>query len=223
MTRTMYDAITPTHIPHDAEMVAGYVGGRWPSYYGYTDGDGNHIPSIRDQFPNAVHVSIAVEANQDADVLDVERYDATPAQAPAWVERQRKRGAQPTVYCSESVWPDVRHAFNAANVADPDYWIANYDGHAVIPDGAVAKQYENTPGYDVSLVADCWPRGAAHEPVTPVVTRHRHHIHYVLRGETLSGIAEHYGIEWQRLWHNNRSVIGSDPDLIHPGQRLVIP
>lgn len=213
--RLMYDAVDPTHIPDDAQIVAGYVDGKWPSFNGY---DG--IKSIRELFPHAEHVSIAVFADDDAQVLDVERYDARPGQAPAWAERQRKRGVEPTVYCSESIWHNVKHAFHSQNVEQPHYWIANYDGKAEIPSGAVAKQYENTPGYDVSVVADNWPSGHHHKSKrhTPGVT-----IHYVIAGETLSGIAEHYGVNWHHLYNRNRSVIGSNPDHIFPGQRLVIP
>jgi hypothetical protein len=51
----------------------------------------------------------------------------------------------------------VRESFVNRGVAEPEYWIAHYDGAANIPVGAVAKQYLNTPGYDVSAVADYWP------------------------------------------------------------------
>jgi murein DD-endopeptidase MepM/ murein hydrolase activator NlpD len=44
----------------------------------------------------------------------------------------------------------------------------------------------------------------------------------VVRGDTLSGIAEKRGVDggWQQLYTANRKVIGTDPDLILPGQRL---
>ncbi|MFD7708733.1 transglycosylase family protein [Streptomyces sp. NPDC059785] len=44
----------------------------------------------------------------------------------------------------------------------------------------------------------------------------------VVHGDTLSGIAEerHVGGGWQRLYAANREVVGADPDLIVPGQRL---
>ncbi|MFF9124621.1 transglycosylase family protein [Streptomyces sp. NPDC014889] len=46
---------------------------------------------------------------------------------------------------------------------------------------------------------------------------------YTVRaGDTLSGIAARHGTTWQRLHAVNRSVIGDDPDLIVPGQRLEI-
>ncbi|MER5339617.1 transglycosylase family protein [Streptomyces mirabilis] len=44
----------------------------------------------------------------------------------------------------------------------------------------------------------------------------------VVHGDTLSGIAgsRHVQGGWQRLYDANRSTVGSDPDLILPGQRL---
>lgn len=46
---------------------------------------------------------------------------------------------------------------------------------------------------------------------------------YVVRqGDTLSGIAARHGTSWQRLYAANEAVIGGDPDVIVPGQRLEI-
>ncbi|WP_328870332.1 LysM peptidoglycan-binding domain-containing protein [Streptomyces sp. NBC_00287] len=46
---------------------------------------------------------------------------------------------------------------------------------------------------------------------------------YVVRqGDTLSGIAARHGTAWQRLYAANKAVIGGDPDVIVPGQRLEI-
>ncbi|MGV9243421.1 LysM peptidoglycan-binding domain-containing protein [Streptomyces sp. NPDC003710] len=46
---------------------------------------------------------------------------------------------------------------------------------------------------------------------------------YTVRsGDTLSGIAERHGTSWQRLYARNKAVIGGDPDLIVPGQRLAL-
>ncbi|MEU2447143.1 transglycosylase family protein [Streptomyces althioticus] len=41
-------------------------------------------------------------------------------------------------------------------------------------------------------------------------------------GDTLSGIAARHGTDWQWLYAANRDVIGDDPDVIVPGQRLDI-
>lgn len=44
----------------------------------------------------------------------------------------------------------------------------------------------------------------------------------VVAGDTLSSIARKYGTTWQKIYEKNKSVIGSDPDLIRPGQVLTI-
>ena len=45
----------------------------------------------------------------------------------------------------------------------------------------------------------------------------------VKRGDTLSGIASIYGLNYKRIYAENKNVIGSDPDLIKPGMKLKIP
>jgi len=46
----------------------------------------------------------------------------------------------------------------------------------------------------------------------------------VREGDTLSGIAAKLGLQdWRRLYDGNRAVIGGDPNLIRPGQVLVVP
>ena len=50
--------------------------------------------------------------------------------------------------------------------------------------------------------------------------------HAVLRGETLSKLALfYYGNyrSWRSIYRENKRVIGRDPDLIYPGQQLLIP
>nr|WP_059007235.1 LysM domain-containing protein [Streptomyces specialis] len=44
----------------------------------------------------------------------------------------------------------------------------------------------------------------------------------VVKGDSLSGIADAEDVDggWERLYEDNRQVIGGDPDLIHPGQEL---
>ncbi|MEU9168088.1 transglycosylase family protein [Streptomyces sp. NPDC048420] len=46
---------------------------------------------------------------------------------------------------------------------------------------------------------------------------------YTVRpGDTLSRIAARYGTSWQQVYAANKAVIGADPDMIVPGQRLEI-
>ncbi|CAL9352171.1 transglycosylase family protein [Streptomyces sp. enrichment culture] len=57
---------------------------------------------------------------------------------------------------------------------------------------------------------------------TPQARAGRAEMYTVVRGDTLSGIAEQEHVRggWQGLYEANRSTIGADPDLILPGQRL---
>lgn len=160
MTRTLYDAIAANQIPAGAALIAGYGDGLY-----------NDFGAERVAFPNARVVEIAVFAEDDLGVvLDVEKGNAAPAQAPGWVVKRRAAGVDPTVYCSLATWPSVKAAFTAAGVAQPHFWIAAYDGDPTIPAGAVAKQYQDVGPYDRSSVADYWPGVDPVPVVTPPVT-----------------------------------------------------
>ncbi|MFK4070228.1 transglycosylase family protein [Streptomyces sp. NPDC029674] len=60
--------------------------------------------------------------------------------------------------------------------------------------------------------------------VTPQSTAGSAEMYTVVHGDTLSGIADERRVRggWQRLYDANRRVIGADPDLITPGQRLSV-
>lgn len=148
MTRTMYDGINALTLPSTgAQMVAGYTDGTWPS-----------LAAMVVRFPGLVHVAITVHpADNEGVVFDCEKGNGTPEDAVNWVLRRRASGADPTVYCNTSTWPSVKAAFNTHDVPPPHYWVADYDGVAAIPAGAVAKQYASHSGYDISVVADYWP------------------------------------------------------------------
>ena len=148
MTRTMYDAVTPSQIPANAQMVAGYVDG----IYAWHANDWA-------RFPDAVKVRIAVfSRTNDGHVLDIEPGCSTPASAPGWVLMRRRAGVDPSVYCNTSTLPTVQAAFRAAGVPEPHYWIASYPGiGAALYAGSVAHQYADPGPVDISVVADYWP------------------------------------------------------------------
>lgn len=128
MTGVMYDSVTVDEIPHDAPAVAGYVGGRWPTF---------HL--LEQLFPHAHRLSIAVRAFEDADCLDVEQGDATPSQVVAWVKRQAGRGVKrPVVYSSVSVMPTILFLLARAHIPRTAVrvWTAHYTGreHLCGPD-----------------------------------------------------------------------------------------
>lgn len=217
--RTMYDAIYPAEIekvePHP-EMVAGYVNGSWPSYF-----------DMVKRFPDAVHVSIAVNIYADAMCLDVEGGDASNAQAPAWCVRQRRRGQIPTVYTFHANLPALRAAFTAAGVAEPLYSIADTGLGPVMIPGCIAHQYAFKGGYDVSVVADYWPGVDAprHRPRHPHGPRGHRDYWLVQSGDTLSSIAarthEPLG-ELEKLNPRAGHPAGNF-NVIWPGDRIALP
>ncbi len=98
--------------------------------------------------------------------------------------------------------------------------------------GRIAPSAAAPPPAPIRVLAD--PAGSARPPdPTPRTER----VHVVRPGDTLWDIAAaalagrdgipptsrriaHY---WPRVYAANREVIGDDPDLIHPGQRLRLP
>lgn len=123
----MYDDVNVALIPKDAPAVAGYIGGAWPTY-----------PKVVAGWPHAKHLSIAVSAIHDADCLDVEPGDASPAQAADWVKRQlrrRRQGAfsnttRPVVYTSAAFGQKLVDLLEKAGLKyeqDFMWWSAHYD------------------------------------------------------------------------------------------------
>lgn len=119
MSLTMYDSVDISQIPASASAVAGYVNGRFQT-----------VPALRQCFPGARILTIAVTADADADCLDIETGDAHPAQAAAWYARQRIRGVtRPVLYASASVMQnDVVPLIQAAGILRPAVrlWSAHY-------------------------------------------------------------------------------------------------
>jgi hypothetical protein len=136
---SMFDSVDLSQIPPGAGAVAGYVGGKWPTY--------NEVVK---RFPNAKHLSIAINATEDAECLDVETGDATPAEVPAWVHRQQSRGVKrPVLYANFSTMPQVLAALASAGIdrhLDVRLWVAEYTYTAHIPLGYDACQWTDRSG-----------------------------------------------------------------------------
>jgi LysM repeat protein len=216
MTRIMYDSVDPNRIPASAEMVAGYVDGRYAN-----------LALMRARFPHALLVGIAVSAHtDDGEVLDVEQGDATPNGAVSWVQIRRRSGATPTIYTSASEWPSVKAAFQAAGIAEPYYWIAKWDGVVSIPKGAIAKQFETHPGYDLSVVSTYWPGvdpkpKPAPQPKPKPTSPPASKAYYLAKdGDNLSSIAAKYGLSLPQIEKLNPQIV--NPNLIYPDEKIWI-
>src|SRR5215467_10288439 len=133
----MRDSVDPFAIPTDCDVVAGYGDG----LYKWSDAGWNRFTC-----PKLV---IAVTALDKGDVLDVERYNATPADVPGWIDRWvGGRWRLPVIYSSRSVKPQID---TAAAGRKYDWWCSTLDGTQNVP-GAVAVQYVDTGSYDESVI-----------------------------------------------------------------------
>lgn len=134
----MYDSIDISQIPADATAVAGYIDGRWPTFTALTQ-----------RFPHAHWLPIAVTADADAEVLDVESGDATPGQASGWIKRQLARKVyRPVIYANASTMPGVLQALGAAGIprASVRLWSAHYtEAHICGPSSC---RYPGVPACD---------------------------------------------------------------------------
>ena len=161
----MADSVTATDIPPGAfPLVAGYVDGA----YAWTDADWLFHHNSR-----LVRITV-FGGGTDADVIDVESGDATPAQAAQWAIGRKAAGKVPTVYVQASRFGEVVAAFAAAGAPYPYFWIADWDNVNGPWYGSIAKQYQNPTlsgaHYDVSWVADHWPGVDPELPTGPVPT-----------------------------------------------------
>jgi Putative peptidoglycan binding domain len=107
MTLTMADSIVPGNLPPGYDAYLGYTDGRWPDFQAEVQ-----------KFPGKHVLGLAVTAADDAEGLDVEQYDATPDQVPAWVQRQLARHVlRPVLYASVSAMGTILMKLAAAGIA----------------------------------------------------------------------------------------------------------
>ena len=179
----MVDSIEAADLPAtagilDADIAAGYVDGKWPSY-----------AAIVARFPSALVLSVTIAQGTFADFIDHEPGDAGVAASVAQVEGKLSEG----IYCDLADWPAVIAAIAAAGAPRPVYWVADeleqYPAElpAIPADwitlGCVAWQFALAPGispgpYDVSSVLFelALPRaaGAEHGGPREHASRYRH-------------------------------------------------
>lgn len=143
-------------------LFAGYVGG-------------THSVSSHDT--GVINVNIDVDGTHpNADVLDIEVGDATPATAPGWVKAHNvlNLGYPAILYCNRSTITAVANALAAAGLAvvkDYRWWISTLDGTTAVPDmtGVTAIQAWSAKYFpnniDLSIVYDdAWKVPVVTEP-----------------------------------------------------------
>lgn len=155
---TMLDNIDPSQLLPGADADAGYVGGNWP--------DDN---AEKARFPSTPNLSIAVNSQEDAMCLDIERGDADIPDAPVWFHRQVARGlAKPWFYISLSRAQQLVNFLTSAGIPRSAYWLwtAHYSFTAHLcssacgfgfTDHADGTQWtDRDAGNDESLISDAF-------------------------------------------------------------------
>ena len=118
MTITMYDSIDLSQFPSNPPAVAGYVGGYWPTYN-----------DLVKKFPNAHHLSIAVNKSQRARCFDIEPGNAVPSDGPAWFKNYGDASqGKIVIYCGASAAQQVINAMSNGGIGRDRYllWTAHY-------------------------------------------------------------------------------------------------
>ncbi|MET9532931.1 transglycosylase family protein [Streptomyces sp. NPDC006649] len=94
---------------------------------------------------------------------------------------------------------------------------------AARPEHASPPKPRSEPGSGAAARSGSRPAPSA-RPAAATAAGAHHAAYTVVSGDSLSGIAEAENVSggWHRLYEGNRAVVGADPDLIQPGQRLSI-
>lgn len=146
--RRGYDSVTTTDLPGGGDV-----------YLAYIDGAYANLDAVRRRFPHATIITVTVTGRAGAHCCDQEKGDLTPAGAVAWAQREIAAGRHPIIYTEASTWGTCKTLARKAGLRRKVQWyIADYDGVATIPRGAIGKQYRDphTSGghFDVSVFAD---------------------------------------------------------------------
>jgi hypothetical protein len=144
----MYDTantpVTSAGIPANPDAVAGYNQGKFLTY----------APLVA-AFPNALHLSICVQADGIADCLDIEPGNASPSDAGPWAKKMIAMGAsRPCIYSDGSDMPQCQASLQQAGLARDAYrlWLATDSQTPGLVSGMDAVQYKFGPagGSDIS-------------------------------------------------------------------------
>jgi hypothetical protein len=139
---TIYDSVTPSSIPAGTDAAV------------YADGTYQASAASVASHKNVLWIDTN-GSRTDANALDVEPGDATPAGAAAWVKAKLTKDPSATaiIYTFKSNWPATTAAINAlpkTMQSHVKYWIADPTGTKHILPGAAATQWYWGPSYDIS-------------------------------------------------------------------------
>ena len=146
---SMYDSTQPSLIPADAQYIAIYANGDYPS----------SRDTVKKQFPSARIFTIDVLNTDPAGcgIADVENGDMQPSDVPGWVDRRLRAhpGVLCRIYCNQSTWPSVKSEVAKLPQEQRDsvrYWIADPTGTEHSVPGADATQWFWGDNWDQSVI-----------------------------------------------------------------------
>lgn len=237
------DASTPptySKLPRGVKVVLGYVGlpGCTPHIWTHAEAQ----TARRHGYTWCPIVTVPESGLSAADGREAAAHAATvlpgyrhPSGLPVFLDVEQHAldddlaGARACV----SEWTARMHAagyLRAYAYCDPaagGAWLPDWTGERPksLPSRLVGWQYEGPerhPEYDLSVFRADLFTGTHPAPAPAKAKTERPDTYTVRKGDTLSGIGRRFGVPWQSIYAANRQVIGADPDLIKPGQRLVI-
>lgn len=153
----IFDSIVPGRLPPTSPVVAGYVDGSWPTYA--------HLAT---SFRQATVLSIATDPANRAMILDVEKGDATPREAVAWVREGHRLGVKrPCLYMSLGAVATFDDQADMEGITRGEYrlWTAHWTGKPHICSarcglGSIerpgATQWTDNPAEGVDVSRSTW-------------------------------------------------------------------
>lgn len=142
---TAYDSVDPARIPADARFI-----------FFYSDGRYANLAQVHAHFPTAHLCGITTQGQIGPGMCDTETGDLTITDTDRWLRLSLGADVwRPRVYANMNTW----HALGLYNLLEHfgdsiRRAVALWDDDPTIPPGFDAKQYKNTPGYDVWSCVD---------------------------------------------------------------------
>ena len=202
---------------------------------GYTTGSADIRWTAADWAAHPKGVRICQDSGSDhtADVLDVERYAATNADAAAWAPRAqaaftavtRAGQRQPAVYTSASNVTPLVNALIAQNIRSGVHlWVANWnltDAQAVAevqnaagPFPIVGIQWHSGPYYDTNVFSATWLARVSAAAPPPAGGPHTH---LTKAGDTVTRLAASRGYTDPAEWLALQARLGADTRKLGSG------
>lgn len=118
---------------------------------------------------------------------------------------------------------DWNKAYYSRNWEDVEKYVYPEKTIEEIAQEVINGKWDNYPKRKTLLENAGYNYSEVQKLVNEILKETKKEIVYVVKkGDTLNSIAKKYNTTWQTIYNNNKKVIGTDPNLIKPGQKLKI-